>query len=395
MKNRYDLLVVGGGPSGAVAAETGARAGLSVCLIEKRPAIGSPVRCGEGVGNEIKQFIDPDPQWISAEISQAQIVAPDGTVMTLDPKIAGDKVGYVLERKIFDRALVRQAAGAGADIAVKTLVKAPVMEDGRVTGVHLDGAVPTVHADVVIAADGVESRFSRLCGIDTLVHPNEMMSCVQYLLADIDIEPSTNTFYLGNSVAPEGYLWVFPKGKRTANVGVGISGRTSGAGHRAKDYLDAFIRTHFPGGKQIEFISGGVPVCRPLPATTTDGLIITGDAARVVNPLTGGGFWNAMYTGRLAGTVAADCISRGDPSSKALAEYDRQWRNSSFGKSLERSYLIKGYVSTLSDDALNQLIHSATKIQMAEFSMVQLVKELVLRNPRLLLNLPFIREIIG
>ncbi len=395
MKNRYDILVIGGGPGGAVAAETAARAGLSVCLIEKRPAIGSPVRCAEGVGKEIRQFIDPDPQWISAEIDQAMIVAPDGTTMTLDPKMAGDKVGYVLERKIFDRALVRQAAGEGANIAVKTFVKAPVMERGRVTGVFLDGSASAVHADVVIAADGVESRFSRMCGIDTSVAPKEMMSCVQYLLTGIDIEPSTNEFHIGNTVAPEGYLWVFPKGKQMANVGVGISGRKSGEGHRAKDYLDAFIRDRFPDAKTIEFISGGVPVCRPLSATVSDGLMIIGDAARVVNPLTGGGIWNAMYTGRLAATVATDCISNGDCSSRALAEYDRQWRDSSFGKTLERNYRIKDCFIMLSDDVLNGLISSAAKIRMTEFSMMQLVKELVIRNPQLLRSLPVIKEIAG
>ena len=85
MKTRYDLLVIGGGPGGAIAAKTAAEAGLSTCLIEKRPAIGSPVRCAEGIGREsLHEFIDPDPNWISAEISRASIVAPDQTSMILD-----------------------------------------------------------------------------------------------------------------------------------------------------------------------------------------------------------------------------------------------------------------------------------------------------------------------
>lgn len=391
MKCKYDILVVGGGPAGAVAAETAAKAGFSTCLIEKRPAIGSPVRCAEGVGKDIGEFIDPDPRWISAEISRAAIIAPDGTTMYLDSTAAGNKVGYVLERKIFDRALVRQAAGAGADIAVKTMVRAPVIEGGAVRGVILEGSGQKIAADVVIAADGVESMFSRMCGIDTTVPASEMMTCAQVLLTGIDSEESTNCFYVGNTIAPQGYLWIFPKGEGIANVGVGICGTKNGTGHRAKDYLDAFIHRRFPLGKPIEFITGGVPVCRPLTRTVGDGLIIAGDAAHVVDPITGGGIYNAMYTGRLAGEVAGECISKGDCSSRMLDRYDRAWRTSSMGKSLERNYRFRQYFQTLSDELLNSLIHSAANISLTEFSMVQLVKELAIRNPRLLCDLPFLK----
>jgi digeranylgeranylglycerophospholipid reductase len=390
MKSRYDVLVIGGGPAGSVAAQTAAQAGFSTCLLEKRPAIGSPVRCAEGVGKEIREFIDPDPKWISAEIARAAIVAPDGTTMYLDSAAAGNKVGYMLERKIFDRALIRQAAAAGADIAVKTLAKSPIIENGAVKGAIIEGRVPEVRAEVIIAADGVESVFARMCGIDTTVPAGEMMTCAQVLMSGIDIENNTNCFHVGNTVAPEGYLWVFPKGEGIANVGVGISGRKSGNGHRAKDYLDTFLRRKFPDGKTIEFVAGGVPVCRPLPSTVADGLIVAGDAAHVVDPITGGGILNAMYTGRFAGEVAGECISRGNCSSRALAGYDHRWRDSSMGKSLERNYRFKEYFLTLSDDALNSLVRSATKIQLAEFSMLQLAKELVIRNPRLLAGLPLL-----
>ncbi|MEN6518127.1 MAG: NAD(P)/FAD-dependent oxidoreductase [Methanospirillum sp.] len=385
MKRRYDVLVIGGGPGGAVAARTAAEAGLSACLLEKRPAIGSPVRCAEGIGREaLAEFIAPDPSWISAEIARAEIVAPDGSEMTLDASTAKDKVGYVLERKLFDRVLVGQAAAAGAEIAVKTMAVAPVMDGGRVCGTTVDRAGSAVRADIVIAADGVESRFARMCGIDTMVPRSEMMSAAQYLMTGIEIEPGTSVFALGNSVAPKGYLWVFPKGDRTANVGVGISGAASGPGHRAKDYLDAFVRRRFSDGRAIEFSTGGVPVCRPLASTVTDGLMIVGDAARVVNPITGGGIHHAMYTGRLAGEVAVKSSACGDSSATVLDDYDRRWRSSSFGTALERNYRLKEYFVTLSDDVLNRLVRSAASIRLEEFGMLQLVKALLLKNPAVL-----------
>ena len=94
MKSNYDVLVIGGGPAGALAAKTAAEKGLSACLVEKRPAIGAPVRCAEGIGKEaLAEFVKPDPRWISAEMTGAGIVAPDGFEMTLESSMAGGKSG--------------------------------------------------------------------------------------------------------------------------------------------------------------------------------------------------------------------------------------------------------------------------------------------------------------
>lgn len=390
MKSKYDVLVIGGGPAGALAAKTAAEKGLSACLVEKRPAIGAPVRCAEGIGIEaLTEFIDPDPRFISAEMKGAAIVAPDGFMMKLASEMAGNKVGFILDRKVFDRELVWKAAEAGADVFVKTRATAPVMDGGKVAGAHVEfcGQKRTIKAGITIAADGVESKFSKWCGIDTTVPVREIMSSAQYVLTDIDIDPYATVFYLGNEVAPEGYLWVFPKGKRAANVGVGISGKKSGPGHRAKDYLDRFVKREFPKGKAIEFIAGGVSVCEPLPATVADGLIIAGDAARVVDPLTGGGIYNGMFTGRLAAQVAADCLAKGDVTKDALMPYDDGWRSSKMGKTIARNYQIKEFLIRLSDEKLNDIVHSVAKVNLKEFSTLSLIKEITKANPKLMLEL--------
>jgi len=170
-------------------------------------------------------------------------------------------------------------------------------------------------------------------------------------------------------------------------VGIGISGKKSGEGHRARDYLDRFVKKTFPKGKQIEYIAGGVSVCRPLDCTVADGLIITGDAARVVDPLTGGGIYNSMYTGRLAAEVAAECISKGDVSKTALMVYDKTWRASKMGKAIERNYHIKEYLIRQPDAKLNEIIHSVSKLNLKEFTTLSLIKEIMMVNPKLILEL--------
>jgi len=386
MRSRYDLLVIGGGPGGAIAARTAAEKGLSVCVVEKRPAIGAPVRCAEGIDKEgLTEFVKPESYWISAEMNQAKLVAPNGTSLILKSGLAGGKIGYVLDRKVFDRELISQAANAGSDVMVKTQAIEPIINNSTVQGAVLEhlGNITHVQADLVIAADGVESKFSRWCGIDTTVPLKDMMSCAQYLMTGIETDEHTTGFYFGNSVAPEGYAWVFPKGNGAANVGIGISGRKSGDGHRALDYLNRFVRSRFPNGKIIEQVTGGVPVCTPLPCTVMNGMMIIGDAARVVNPLTGGGIYNAMYTGRLGAETGVHAISINDVSKDVLMTYDRGWRNSTFGKSLYREIRLKEYFMSLPDTKLNILADSAATLDLEKVSTSTLIKELIFRHPAL------------
>ena len=397
MNDHYDVLIIGGGPGGAMAGKAVAEAGLSCCIIEKRPAIGTPVRCAEGVGQEIYDFIDLDPKWVSAKIQGAELVAPNGQVIKLSSEMAGNEVGYVLDRKMFDRELIWRAANAGCEIYVKTRAVDAIIEKGVVKGARIEygGEIRNITAKIVIAADGVESKFARWCGVDTTVPMAELETCVQYLMTDIDIEPGVNVFYLGNEVAPEGYVWIFAKGDRTANVGIGISGKKCRDGNRPKDYLDRFIQEKFPDGKIIELIVGGVSACRPLKSTVSDGLMIVGDAARVSDPLTGGGIINAMYTGKLAGEVAAECIKEADVSAAALKKYDALWRESAMGKGLERNYQIKEIFIRLSDDKMNSILGSVQKIDLEKIGTKEIVKELIKYNPWLLKEISSLKKILG
>jgi len=214
------------------------------------------------------------------------------------------------------------------------------------------------------------------------------MSSVQYVMADIDINPHATIFYIGNEVAPEGYPLGLPQGQTGGKRWVsGSPAKKSGKGHRAKDYLDKFVKQKFPHGKTIECIVGGVSVCRPLDCTVADGLMLAGDAARVVDPLTGGGIYNAMFTGKLAAETAAACIAKGDTSKKALMAYDKAWRASPMGKTIERNYHIKEYMIKQSDEKMNAIIHSVSKLDLKEFSTLSLVKELLKANPKLLVEL--------
>ena len=341
LRRRYDVVVVGAGPGGSVSAREAARLGLSVLLLEKRQEIGSPVRCAEGIAHDmLVSFIEPDPHWISAVVSKAQItVVGDGTTV---PRRAEGGKGYILERRVFDRVLAEEAAEAGAQVMVKTSATGLLLEDGVVRGVVARGTAGNMEIEcaVVIGADGVESQVGLWAGLDTTLTLRDTMACAQYLLAGIEIDPACCYHYIGQEVAPGGYAWVFPKGESKANVGLGVQADV--AADSALDYLIRFIESqpHIAQGSPVTLVVGGVPVGPPLPRLVTSGLMLVGDAARQADPLTGGGIANAMIAGRLAAEVAAQAIAAGDTSAEALSLYEERWM-ASRGRKMARNYRLK------------------------------------------------------
>lgn len=388
MKSEYDVIVVGAGPAGSIAARTAAENGLDVLLIEKRQEIGDPVRCAEGTGKlGLMEFMEPDPRWICADVTGARIFAPDGTCVELSEKMAGKEVGYVLERKIFDRAVAKSAAKAGAEVQVKTQASSLIMEDGFVRGIKGKhrGDDFEARARIVVGADGIESKVGKWAGIKTTLKPKDIETCAQFLVTDIDVKADSCDFYMGNDRAPGGYVWIFPKGKREANVGLGMLGSRFSGKHPI-DYLHEFIAWRFPEGKIIETVVGAVPASGMLKQLSTSGLLLVGDAGRVSDPITGGGIYNGMVSGRIAGNVIADAIKANDVSAKKLQRYDREVQEA-LGKMLDRNYKAKELVVKADDDLMNSVARSLMGVNFDNMSVPRLIKEILSRNPGLFVEL--------
>lgn len=341
--NRYDLVVVGAGPAGSVAAWKAAHQGLSVLLLEKRQEIGSPVRCAEGVPSDLlSEFLEPCETWISSRVHMAQITASAGSRVIEHWRGHGGS-GFVLERRVFDRVLAERAAQAGADVRVKSQVTGLLTENGAVTGVvaRLRGQsnVP-VRAGVVIAADGVESRVGAWAGLDTQLPLQDTMVCAQYLLAGVDWDPACLGYWIDDTIAPGGYAWVFPKGEGRANVGLGVQANLATSPVIA--YLDRFVERErsLSGASPVTLIVGNVPVALPCRQLATAGLMVVGDAGRQVDSLTGGGIIQAMTAGTLAADTAVEALDKGDTSAQALGIYQER-ADRLLGKKLARNYRLR------------------------------------------------------
>jgi digeranylgeranylglycerophospholipid reductase len=385
--SNYDVVVVGAGPAGSVAARIASEKGCRVAILEKRREIGLPVRCGEGVSKRIEEFgIKINKNCIAQEVKGARIFAPNGKFIKLSTKVAGGEVGYNIYRETFDKELVIQALKAGSELFVKTSALNVLIENKKIVGVKAkhDDKIFNISAKVVIAADGFESQLARWAGIDTSLKPNDIVTCLQYTLLNKGYSSEFNDFYLG-SHAPGGYAWVFPRDDEL-NVGLGVALNKIKTRGEVKRRLDSFIAEKFPNGKILRIVAGAVSTCQPLEKTHKDGIVVVGDAARLIDPLTGGGIINACLSGMLAGKVVAKAIELKDYTEKTLAEYDKLWRASLETKHY-RNWLVKEKLSTLDDKTINKGIEALSDRDFDKISTLELIRVVKERCPEILKDL--------
>ncbi len=328
---RYDVVVVGAGPAGCVAARYCAQKGAKTLIIDRKREIGMPVRCAEIVAGNLPQHfgMKNSSEWLANEAHHFSFASPKGRVVKIN---TSPYVGYVLDRGAFEKELIRMAVDENADLLLGRTVT-NISKDAVVIG---DEVIKT---KIIIAADGVDSRIGRLAGINTRGKIGVVGSCAQHTLVDIDVDPDCLEFYLGGSYAQGGYAWVFPKSNNEANVGVGIL-RSNKEG--AIGVLENFIKNKFKKTQSIRFLSGCVPSTLPPEECVKGNVVLVGDAARQVNPFTGAGVANAFIAGKIAGEICAEVVVDEKPLSH-LKEYDRLWREA-FEKKLKKSYKLKNRV---------------------------------------------------
>lgn len=382
-----DVIIVGAGPGGATAARVLAKNGFDVALYEKRQEIGAPKRCAEGVALLDFQTLGimPPKNCIRQDIDGAIVYAPNGKSLTLCDK---NSKGYILERKLFDKWLCEEAVRAGAFVQAKTNITAVLKENGKICGVKgtfLDEPFEE-RCKVLIAADGIETKIARMVGLNTACNPIVTDSGVQFEMSGIEIsDPKKLHIFVGNKIAPRGYVWIFPKGKDVANVGIGIFGRSD---IPAITYLRNFVNSK-PGlkkGSILEVNAGGIPVGGLLKKMTLDNFLVVGDAAHQVSPIHGGGIFYAQHAGKLAGEIVSDALKKGDTTEKALEPYNTRWWEEQ-GGTLKKLEKLREVVEKMSDDDFNFFADNMTPQDLADISSgknMKVLGKLVLKRPQLM-----------
>ncbi len=361
---KYDAIVVGAGTAGCLAAKTVAEKGLKVALIEKSPKsdVGNKI-CGDALGEHHLKFLGlekPTGGELEAKIDGIKIFSPDeNTVFTIADK---DFIGYLLNRPLFGKWLLKKATDAGANFQDNTNFRSPIIEKGAVVGISAKnmktGKVSELRSKVVVDATGyfgmVRKQLPTEMGIERELSPLDVEACYREIRQLKQEQTNTNfcEIYLNQKASPGGYIWVFPKGGARVNVGIGAIMRPGYPNPKEQLYKTTLGKPMYEGSLVL---SGGAwfdPVRRPIDNMVGNGVMLVGDAASLVNPIHGGGIGPSMLSGHFAGLQIAEALEKGAPTKEALWGYNCKYI-STYGKKQGTLDIFKLFLLSCSDEDLN------------------------------------------
>ena len=382
---RYDVIVIGAGPAGSMAAKKAAEGDLSVALIERKESPSTPVRCGEGVGFKgMNVTIGIKKEWILTKINQVTFISPQGK--RVDVHNIGES--FCVDRAKMDKDIMLDAVSVGVTLHNNIYIERveTVREPSLLYRCYAQATI--FEAPLLIAADGVESRIRRQTGWPEPFGLDDMESCAICKVRHTDISGDTIEFYTGEDIAPGGYLWVFPRGDGFANVGVGVLASRSKPG-MAKRLLKKFITNTYPDATVTDEHAGGVPVGRWIAPLVKEGVMLVGDTAGQVNALNGGGIAYALFAGQTAGEIAVKAFDKGSMNYKVLKEYQTVWKKEC-GKNQARSYALKSALLKRGNSFYDDVAFALEKESPEKLSYMRVFMRVFARHPLMLLKTFFL-----
>lgn len=299
-------MVVGAGPAGSGAARSSAMNGARTLMVDKKKEIGTPVQCGEVIGLDLvkRSGMRIPPQAIVAKHAFTRFVLGREVVIdNYEPYWRS----VTVERKIFDKHLALRAALAGSAVQADTKLLSAKVEEGNVVSCVLNhqGEEVEISPKVIVAADGVHSTMSKVMGAE-FFSPQDVARGVEFeLVAKRDV-PECMHIFIEEEIGL-GYGWIIPKGRRRANVGLGLVGVNASRRSFLEDWITGHpvVSRYFDVDKVLEVKIGDAPVPGFLGGPVKGNVLFCGDAAGQTLAFVGEGILPSYICGGLAGKHAA------------------------------------------------------------------------------------------
>jgi len=335
----YDLIVIGGNISGVYAAISAAKKGIKVALIERHKKPFSPAHCAEAIPDVSANLLYLDEiNCPKNEIDKITINVSSDRQYNF--KLSRNKI-LIINRSYLENEMLKKARNSG----VKLFLGIQMKKFNPPNEIILDNK-KTINGKVIIDASGIVCITSKYIGIDSKIKPEDIGVCIQSRIKG-NFEPHRIYMWFHKPYAPFGYAWLFPINKNEANVGLVVPG---GQKLDLKNLLDGYIELMIKKDyKIIHTFRACEPLSNPLNVLVKDNVMFVGDAARVVDPASGAGIHNAVFSGTLAGLIAAKFILKKIPNleiyNDAMKEKTDRIKNTYYKKKKldsDKKY-IKGY----------------------------------------------------
>lgn len=327
----HDLIVVGSGPAGSTCARRAAQLGLDVLVLEKSQ---HPRRkaCGGGVTVRVRNALDFDiSPMIEREQYGLRLYSPSGLITEQSRQ---DPLGCTVRREDFDSFLFAKAKEAGAAVIEESKVVDVIAESSLVSAVTEDD----IHTGrLLVGADGVNSLVGRKAGLRHGWKDDDVGLCIE---ASVPMDPSEiNRIVHDNSLIEVyfgpvlfGYAWAFAK-KAEISLGIGVRvSKMDNLREAWKRFVEGFEARHSVKCNLSDTTAARLPLLGKVQNVCSKRIMLVGDAAGFVAPVTGEGIYYAIESGKIAAEVAAEQCTKGVTTScMSYAEGCKR----EFGKDLE------------------------------------------------------------
>jgi len=294
----FDVVIVGGNLAGVAAAINAAKKGVNVALIERNKEPFFPAHCGEAIDDVTAEWLDLEK--MSCEKNEIKKVIVN--ISSLKKYTFNLKKHRLI---IFDRNCVEKTLLNKADKLGVELIFERNMRDFKPPHEIVLDDTNMIKGKVIIDASGIACQIGRRIGVNIQLRPEDIGVCIQSRVQST-FDPDTIRTWFHKPYAPFGYAWVFPINESMANIGIGIpGGQKVDLNILLKNYIDDLISSRY---KIIHTFRACVPSASPLSPVVKDNVMIVGDAARLASSALGGGIENAIFSGGLAGKIAANYV---------------------------------------------------------------------------------------
>jgi digeranylgeranylglycerophospholipid reductase len=375
MHGRRDVVVVGAGPAGLLAARDLAAAGFSTTVLEEHEQVGIPVHCTGVLGLDAFDELALPRETILDAAHAARFISADGSSLLIDHERVR---AAIVDRAAFDRALAAAAITAGAEIQTGSRVRhIDVIGDG----VNVVTAHGVVQSRACIIACGANYRFNRRLGLGL---PRLFAHSAQREVAFPDAQHIE--VYFGRQIAAGGFGWLVPfrRGEASfARVGVMCDTRARTAFKSLSQRIAERFDVSPDWGEPRVKILPLAPVTR----TWSSRVLAVGDAAGLVKATTGGGIYFGLISGQIAADVLRSALTEDCLTASRLREYERRWR-ARLWPEIRAGLAFRTMAAKLSDGAIDALVELARVDgivpllkQTADFNWHGAAARSLLRNP--------------
>ena len=402
----YDIIIVGAGPAGSGAALYAHRYGLKVLVLEKEKFPRDKI-CGDAISGKSMMILkdlnllEEICKLPSAIVDSVTFSSPDH--LDVNIKFFQEKnrelpSGLVMRREVFDSFLFSKVKETGQDIIENFTVNELISEEEKVIGVKgkdFQNKEYRFNGKLIIGADGFKSVVARKTGIYNHDPEHWVVALRQYYKNVKGMSKQIELHYV-DDVQP-GYLWIFPLDDGKANVGIGmhhnsLKKRNIDLKKALKNAINnPYFKKRFEDATPLEEPRGwNLPVGSLHRKCYGNGFMLLGDAAGLIDPFTGEGIGNALYSARVAMDTAKEAVESNNFSEEFLYQYDKRLWNE-IGDELKISTKLQkiGRIRFLLNFVINKASRNETVKELISGMMANQIPKTKLANPLFYVKLFF------